>query len=145
MRQQAFYIYGNEKSETILALTSQQCSIKMKEDQKQVPQINRIFIEVLQSLILGMYMQQTKYTMPMSVEKMQVSEQSQSIIHPPTTRSLPFHYKTHQKSVPPFMKHPTVIWLTGIHFQNQNLITKGRSGNESVQIIFGTFYLHWFW
>lgn len=74
-----------------------------------MPQINSIFIEVLQTLILGMYMQQTKYTMHVNVEKMQVSEQSQSLIHPPTTKSLPFHYKTHQKSVPPFMKHSTVL------------------------------------
>lgn len=89
----------------MLVLTSQQCSTKMKEDQKQVPQINSIFIEVLQTLILGMYMQQ----MHVNVEKMRVSEQSQSLIHPPTTKSLPFHHKTHQKSVPPFMKHSTVL------------------------------------
>lgn len=73
-----------------------------------MPQI-RIFIEVLQSLILGMYMQQMKYTMHINVEKRQASEQSQLVIHPPTTRSLPFHYKTQQKSVPPFMKYRTVI------------------------------------
>lgn len=46
----------------------------MKEDQKQLPQINSIFTEVLQSLILGMYMQETKYTMHVNVEKMQISE-----------------------------------------------------------------------
>lgn len=59
----------------MLPLTWQQCSTKMKEDQKQVPQINRIFIEVFQSLILRMYMQQKKYTMHMNAEKIQVSEQ----------------------------------------------------------------------
>lgn len=42
----------------MLALTSQQCSTKMKDDQKQVlyhksqKKEHRIFIEVLQSLIL---------------------------------------------------------------------------------------------
>lgn len=104
-----------------------------------MPQINSIFIQVFQSLIPGMYTQQTKYTMHVNVEKMQVSQQSQSVIYPPTTKNLPFHYKTHQKLVPPFMKHSTVL-VTDINFQNQNHITKRQGRKQVCSDNFGTTY-----
>jgi len=53
---------------------SQQCSPKTKEDQKQA-QVNSIFTEGLQFLVLGVYVQQEGCTMHTDVEKMQVSEQ----------------------------------------------------------------------